>query len=334
MHIIHDEIGIPKVTMSGGTGGDDNTATFTIAPLPNGFGHTLGNALRRVLLSSVPGAAITAVRIDGANHEYMTIEGVTDTALDICLNLKQVDLRKHSAGAETATLAMKGEGDLKAGEIKASSDVEIINGDHVVTTLDKKAKSISMEVKIEKGVGYLPAKQQQKTVAKKDGEGWIYIDATFSPVERVQYEVSATRVGDNTDLDKLEMTIITNGSISAEDAMKFSSQVLQQYFELFQKDQSEMVESEFMASMDAGGSAAAGDDEWGGSDVQESYTPIEVLNLSPRTLNALINGNIGSIEELVECSMAKLENLRGFGKKAMDEVAEALEGRGLALQNN
>ena len=324
MHIIHDEIGLPGIT-SVSTG--KNAARFTISPLPNGYGMTLGNALRRVLLSSVPGAAITAVRIDGVSHEYTTLSGLKDTVLDMCLNLKQVALQKHEKGSEIATLTHKGAGDITAKDISVSSDVEILNPDYVISHLEKKTDSLSMEIKIDKGVGYLPAKDQQKE--DLEGENWIYLDATFSPVIRVKYEVSATRVGENTDLDKLEIDIETNGSLSPEDAMKFAANVLASYFTLFQKDEEELVEAEFMAST----SSAAAQDEVE-EEVQESYTPIEVLNLSPRTLNALINGEIGSIEELIMCTPAKLENLRGFGKKAMDEITTVLESRGLSLSED
>lgn len=183
-----------------------------------------------------------------------------------------------------------------------------------------------MEVKIDKGVGYVPAAEQQKNADA--GENWIYLDATFSPVLRVKYEVSATRVGENTNLDKLQLEVETNGSLTPEEAVKFSANILQSYFLLFQKDESELIEPEFMASV---ASATASREEEGEELPQETYTPIEVLNLSPRTLNALINGEIGSVEELVKCTPAKLENLRGFGKKAMDEVRDVLSLRNLSL---
>ncbi len=322
MHIIHDEIGLPKIT-SKKTG--EHSAAFTFSPLPNGFGMTLGNALRRVLLSSVPGAAITAVKIDGASHEYTTLTGMKETILDLCLNLKQVSLRKHSAGKEIASLSKKGAGDVLASDISFSSDVEILNPNLVLSTLGKKTDGLRLEVKIDKGVGYMPAAEQQKDDG--EGENWMYLDATFSPVLRVKYEVSATRVGGNTNLDKLEIEIETNGSLEPEESLQFSSEVLKSYFDLFQKGE-ELIESEFMATVASASASSEIEEE---ESPQESYTPIEVLNLSPRTLNALINGEIGSIEELVKCTPAKLENLRGFGKKAMDEVYEVLETRSLSL---
>lgn len=323
MHIIHEEIGLPKIT-SQSTG--EHSALFTIAPLPNGYGMTLGNALRRVLLSSVPGAAITAVRIEGVSHEYSTITGLKDSILDFCLGLKQVALRKHSKGSEISSLSKKGKGDVVAKDIKVSSDIELLNPEMVLTNLSEKSGGLSAEIKIDKGVGYIPATAQLKDATT--GENWIYLDATFSPVTRVKYEVTATRVGENTDLDKLQLEVETNGSLTPEEAVKFAASVLQSYFVLFQKDEADLVEPEFMASMSS--AVASREDEEEGMP-QETYTPIEVLNLSPRTLNALINGEIGSVEELVKCAPAKLENLRGFGKKAMDEVAEVLALRNLSL---
>lgn len=323
MHIIHEEIGLPKMTMTSDSG---NSAQFVIAPLPSGYGMTLGNALRRVLLSSVPGAAITAVRIEGASHEYTTLAGMKDSILDFCLNLKEVALRKHGKTFEIASLSKKGDGDVFAKDIAVSSDIEILNPDLVLTNVTKKAGGLKMDFKIEKGVGYLPAADQQNQA--EEGENWVYLDATFSPVLKAKYEVTNTRVGDKTNLDKLILDVETNGSLTPEEAMKFSAAVLSSYFNLFQEDQEDIVESEFMASTSSVDSAKK---ELTEESVQESYTPIEVLNLSPRTLNALINGEIGSIEELIRCSSAKLENLRGFGKKAMDEVRDILATRGLSL---
>ncbi|QQS58723.1 DNA-directed RNA polymerase subunit alpha [Candidatus Peregrinibacteria bacterium] len=323
MHIIHEEIGLPKITFQEI---GKNTARFTISPLPNGYGRTLGNTLRRVLLSSVPGAAITAVRIEGVSHEYSTIPGMKESVLDFCLNLKKVAVQKHGKGIEIASLSTKREGEIFAKDIHFSSDVEYLNPDFPIAFLGKKSDGIKAEIKLDKGVGYLPAAQQQREA--EEGENWIYIDATFSPVTRVRYDVSATRVGENTNLDKLEVEVETNGSLSPEDAVKFSSNILQSYFSFFQREGDLVVESDFMTS--SANIAIPKEEEYDDAP-QESYTPIEVLNLSPRTLNALINGEIGSIEELVKCSPAKLENLRGFGKKAMDEVRDILATRGFSL---
>lgn len=322
MHIIHDDIGLPKLNMVS-TG--DNAVTVTIAPLPNGFGTTLGNSLRRVILSSTPGAAITAIRINGATHEYTTIEGMQDSVLDLALNLKQVALHKSSVDSEIITLNKKGKGPITAGDLTVSSDIEILNPDLVLTHLNTDKDELKLEAKVEKGVGYLPARVQQEK--NNDGENWIYLDASFSPIDSLRYEVTATRVGENTNLDKLEIHLTTTGATAPESAIKYAAKLLENYFNFFQTDADSVPESEFMASLQSPGAAAAVEDET----EKQSYTPIEVLNLSPRTLNALINGNIGSIEELIATTPATLENLRGFGKKAMDEVSAALSERNLTL---
>lgn len=323
MHIIHEEIGFPKIT-SQKVG--DNIVIFTISPLPSGFGMTIGNALRRVLLSYTPGSAITAARIEGVSHEYTTIAGAKDTVLDMLLNLKRVPVKKHSKDTEIATLSVKGEGDVLAKEIKTSSDAEILDPNFVITTLDKKTSSLKMEVRIERGVGYIPATERQKDEVEAD---WILLDAIFTPIKKVRYEVTSVRVGQMTNLDKLTIEVETNGAISPEEALKFSAQILEKYFGLFKKDESEFIENDFVADFD--GRKKIGDTEEEVDDEKETYTPIEVLNFSPRTLNALINGDIGSVEELVECSEAKLDTLRGFGKKAMTEVHDKLAERGLKL---
>lgn len=323
MHIIQEEIGLPKVSHTHVKKGDTTHAVFSVGPLPPGYGMTLGNSLRRVLLSSLPGAAISSLRVSGANHEYTTLKGVRESVLDIALNLKQVKLRKHHKDPEVAILEGKGPKVLTAGDIKASSDVEIMNPDLPILRLEKGA-SIKMELTIEKGVGYQPASERNK---KHNEPGLIHIDTIFSPVERVRFEVESTRVGQRTNLEKLVVEIVTNGSLSADEAIRFASQILKEYFNFFSLDQ-ETVEKEFMADFTRTSQVAPEADR---SSVKESYTPIEILNLSPRTLNSLINAGVGSIEQLVKCTPATLSNFRGFGTKALDEVNETLAARGLAM---
>jgi len=323
MHIIQEEIGLPKIqAQSSG----DNSATFTISPLPSGYGMTLGNAFRRVLLSSLPGAAITSVKIEGAAHEYSTLAGVQDSVLDIILNLKLVQLKKHSKEPETVKISVSKTGEICAKDIQCSSDIEILNPDHVITSITQKGIKFNAELTVEKGVGYVPA-----TLRKKDKSeiGFIQVDAIYSPVVKVRYDVTNTRVGQMTDLDKLVIEMQTNGSISPEDALKFAASLLQSYFGLFLLEE-EDIEPDFQTDVTTvkRKSMEEGIDD---ANQKESYTPIEILNLSPRTLNALINGGIGSIEQLVKCNPGKLGNLRGFGKKAMTEVADALATRGLKM---
>lgn len=324
MHIIQEEIGLPKIKAESV---DKNHAVFTISPLPSGYGMTLGNAFRRVLLSSLPGAAITAVKIDGASHEYSTITGVKDSVLDILLNLKLVQIKKHSKDPETVKLSVSKEGDVIAKSIEHSSDIEILNPNHKITSITKKGTKLNIEMTVEKGVGYVPASLRKKN--KKD-IGLIQIDAIYSPVVKVRYDVTSTRVGQMTDLDKLMLEIETNGSINPEDSLKFTASILKSYFDLFLLEEEE-IEPDFRSDVKTVKEKEMEEQEE--ESKKETYTPIEILNFSPRTLNALINGGIGSIEQLVKCTPSKLGNFRGFGKKAMTEVSDALATRGLSLMD-
>jgi len=332
MHIIQQEIGLPKIVAKKVS---DDHFLFSVAPLPNGYGMTLGNAFRRVLLSSLPGAAVAAVKIKGATHEYTTLAGVKDSILDMLLNLKQLNLKKHSKKPTTLKLEVKNRsGEIKAKDIAKNSDIEILNPELVITTLDKKGE-LKMEIIIEKNVGYLPAAERQK---KNKETGLIYLDAMFSPVERVRYDVTNTRVGQMTDLDKLEIELKTNGSMSPEDSMKFASNILKSYFDLFNQED-KMVEAEFATDFQKVKTESeelafsAEEKNSVGEPSNEKYTPIETLQFSPRTLNALINGGIGSVEQLAKCSPGKIAELRGFGSKALDEVAEKLAAKNLKLEN-
>ena len=321
MHQIQEEIGIPKIRIQRVS---PNHAVFTVSPLPTGYGMTVGNAFRRVLLSSLPGAAVTGIRIEGITYEYATIKGVKESVLDMTLNLKQLQLKKTSKEPSLAVLKTNSEGVVTAKDIKVPSDVEVLNPDLYITTLDKGGK-LNMEIRIEKGVGYLPVAQMQKT---DETANIIMVDAFFSPVKKVRYDVESTRVGSLTNLDKLTLEITTNGAISPEDALKFASNVLKSYFGLFNATDA-VIEPDFMTDITKITEKAK--DEEAKKPSQESYTPIEILGLSPRTLNALINGEIGSIEMLTKCTESKLTNLRGFGKKALTEVETALAARNLKL---
>lgn len=321
MHQIQEEIGIPKIKTESL---EEDHAIFIMSPLPTGYGVTLGNALRRALLASLPGACITGIKMDGTAHEYSTIKGVKESVLDIILNLKQLNLRKTTTGASMLTLETSKSGAIKAKDIRTPSEVEILNPDQYICTLEKGTK-LKMELRVEKGVGYVPATTRQKT---EEDPTIISLDALYSPVEKVRYDVEATRVGQMTNLDKLTLEVKTNGTITPEDALKFASNVLQSYFNLFNAENI-MVEEDYMSNIKS--ILEKEKEEEAQKPSQESYTPIEILGFSPRTLNALINGGIGSIEQLSKCTESKLSNLRGFGKKALTEVKAALEKKGLSL---
>ncbi len=325
MHQIQEEIGLPKIRVQKVSG---NVATFTISPLPTGYGTTIGNAFRRVLLSSVPGAAVSGIRIDGITYEYATLKGVKESVLDIMLNLKNLQLKKVNKEVGFANLKASKEGVVTAADIQVPGDVEILNPELYITTLDHGGK-LNIELRVEKAVGYRPVSMVPKDDASLADVIWI--DAFFSPVKKVRYDVEATRVGSLTNLDKLTLEIETNGAISPEDALKFCANVLTSYFGLFNAE-GIAIEPDFIT--DASKISQKVQEEESKKPTQESYTPIEILGLSPRTLNALINGEIGSIEMLTKCTESKLTNLRGFGRKALNEVIAALAARGFKLSDN
>lgn len=321
MHQIQAEIGIPKIKTERI---NEFHAIFTVSPLPPGYGTTIGNSFRRILLSSLPGASVTGIKIENVTHEYSTIKGVKDSILDITLNLKLLNFKKTSTEKSTLQLNVNKEGAIYAKDIKCPSDVEILNPDLYITTLEKGTK-FNMEIFVEKGVGYLPVAQRQK---EEIDPGIIMIDGIFSPVKKVRYDIEATRVGQMTNLDKLTLEIMTDGSILPEDALRFASNILQSYFNLFNQDNI-IVEEAYMSDFKR--IAEKEQAEQKNKSTPETYTPIEILGFSPRTLNALINGGIGSVEQLAKCTESKLTNLRGFGKKALTEVANALGSRNLTL---
>lgn len=321
MHIIQEEIGIPKIKSETIA---DNHVIFTLSPLPTGYGVTLGNALRRILLSSLPGACVTGVKITGVSHEYTTIKGMKESVLDLTLNLKLLHLKKDTKEPSTIVLETSKGGQIFAKDIQCPSEVTVLNPDQYICTIEKGTK-LKIEMRVEKNVGYVPASVRQKI---EDDASMIVMDAMYSPVLKVRYDVEATRVGQMTNLDKMILEIKTNGAITPEEALKFSSNLAQSYFNLFNTDNI-MVEEEYMSDIKS--ILEKEQEEEANKPTQEAYTPVEILGFSPRTLNALINGGIGSIEQLSKCTESKLANLRGFGKKALTEVRNALEKKGLTL---
>lgn len=321
MHLIQEEIGLPKVSIKEK---DDSNATISVEPLPQGYGMTLGNAIRRVIISSLPGTAITSVKVTGASHEYTTLEGVSDSILQIILNLKKVIFRKHTTEPSKIKLNVTKAGKITAKDIKCDSNIEILNPELEITKINKLAKKLEIEITIEKGVGYLPVTPERQ---KQSND--IILDAAFSPVKKIRFDVTPARVGQHTNLDKLTLDINTNGTIKPEETFRFASQVLQSYFDLFGRKEENTIEEAFQANPEK----IQAQTEKTEDTVQESYTPIETLDLSPRTLNALINGDVGSIEKLIKYTEPQLLNLRGFGKKAFTEIQDALHKKGLKFEN-
>jgi DNA-directed RNA polymerase subunit alpha len=292
------------------------TATFVVEPLHSGYGMTLGNSLRRVLLSSIAGAAVTSFKIEGVTHEFTTVKGVKEDVVDIMLNLKGVRFRVFSDEPQTLRINKNGKGIVKAKDIQTNADVEIVNPDHVIATIDEAKASLTMDLVVETGRGY---RTVEEGTAKKASDH-VAVDAIFTPVLRVRYKVENTRVGQMTDLDKLLITVETDGSITPRDAFEEAAAILvNQYTALAGKTRVETGEQLVPSGqVVAGGMVADGDEP------AALNTPIEDLNLSARTTNALINNDIHTIKDLFSLSDAELRDLKGFGSKALDEVKEKL----------
>jgi DNA-directed RNA polymerase subunit alpha len=300
MHIIHSLIGVPKISRKGTS---VNEECLTVGPLPAGYGVTLGNSLRRVMLSSIPGTRVTGVKIAGVTHEYMTLPGVHDSIIDILLNLKGLIIEKSDSGIEWLTISKKKGGMVTAADIKCPAGVTVHNPDMYITSLDSNF-DFTAEIRIEKNVGYVSIDDLK---SREDDTAVLLLDANFSPVVSVRYEVTDTRSGEVTNLDSLEMVIKTNGVMSPSDVVKFSGKMLESYFALFNEDALQ-VGGEFIADIRQ---VIEREKQEVKADLEkESYTPIEIMGLSPRTLNALVNGDILSIEHLIKCTEAKLSSIK------------------------
>lgn len=283
------------------------SATFVIEPLHAGYGNTLGNSLRRVLLSSIRGAAIVAFRFEGATHEFTTVAGIKEDVVDIMLNLKNVRVKVHSEEPVELRLEKKGAGPVTAGDIKTTADVEIVNPEQVICTIDDPKKAVVIDLVVEAGRGYRTIDESSNARLHSD---MIALDAVFSPVLRVRYKVDPTRVGQETNLDKLRLTIDTDGSMGPKDAFEEAAAILvNQYTAL-------------AGSTSVEAAPALGQDD--ADEQNELNTPIEELNLSARTANALINNDIRTVHDLVTLSEQDLRELKGFGSKALDEVKDKL----------
>jgi DNA-directed RNA polymerase subunit alpha len=310
--LIHD-IHLPEINTLKHEG---NIGIFSIEPLYPGYGMTLGNSLRRVILSSLPGAAVTAVKIDGVTHEFTTIPHIKEDVVEIILNLKQLRVKSHSDEEQYLYLSFQGEGKVTAGDIKASSQVEIINKDLHIATLDNPKARLEMELKIERGRGYVP-------VEKRDGErlqvGMIALDAIYTPIKKVRYNVESTRVGQMTDLDKLVIEIETDGTITPKEAMMTASDILVDHFMV--------ISGKEMAKAAAKETKVEKTPEDAASKIL-----VEEVNLSPRTTNALLNNDIKTIADILILTDDELRNLKGFGNKAYQEVREKLDELGFNFE--
>ena len=285
----------------------DTNAEFVIEPLHAGYGNTLGNSIRRVLLSSTKGGAIVAFKIEGATHEFTTVPGVVEDVVDIMLNLKNVHLKVHSDEPIELRIEKKGAGAITAADIKTTADVEIVNTDQIIATIDDPKMNFVMDLVVESGRGYRTIEESSTSRIHSD---MIALDAVFTPVLRVRYKVDGTRVGQETNLDKLSVTIETNGAITPREAFEEAAAILvNQYTALAGS-----------TTVDAAPALGQANSEEEG----ELNTPIEELNLTARTANALVNNEIRTVHDLVTLTEQDLRELKGFGSKALDEVKDKL----------
>ncbi len=289
-------------------------AKVSIEPLERGFGHTLGNALRRILLSSVPGCAIVDIKIEGVLHEYTTIDGVQEDVIDIMLNLKGVGIVMHSRDEATLTLKKKGPGPVTAGDITLDHDIEVVDPDYVIANLNKDIE-LAMELHVVKGRGYQPANQRRLT-DEETALGHLQLDASFSPVRKVAYSVEAARVEQRTDLDKLVIDIETNGTIDPEEAIRRAATILQQQLAVFVD-----LESEAQAAT---------------TEAAEEVDPIllrpvDDLELTVRSANCLKAENIYYIGDLIQRTEVELLKTPNLGKKSLTEIKDVLASYGLSL---
>lgn len=292
----------------------DNRSRFIVEPLEPGFGYTLGNTLRRTLLSRIPGAAITSVRIEGVQHEFSTIPGVVEDVVDMILNLKGVVLQFEVEEPQTLYLSAKGKSEVTAGDIKLPPGVEVVNADHHIATLSASGK-LEIEMACARGVGYRSADKNNKS----EGIGVIPIDSIFSPVRKVAYTVESTQVGQMTNFDKLIIDIRTDGSITPSEAISSAGKTLNELLGLF-------------AEVGEGIGLELGDVVTTESSSPDLELPIEALDLSERPRNCLRRAQIQTVGELVTQTPDKLLNITNFGQKSLDEVTAKLDELGLSLR--
>ncbi|HPF83233.1 MAG TPA: DNA-directed RNA polymerase subunit alpha [Bacilli bacterium] len=298
---------------------NNNYGKFELEPLEGGFGTTIGNALRRVMLSNMPGSAIVAVRIDGVMHEFQTIDGVVEDVTTIVLNLKSVVLKKHVEGLKTIHLYADKEGVVTAGDIQTDADVEIINPNRVIATLAKGGK-LDMEMIVASGRGYVPSNENKQHIENAK-IGFIPIDALYSPIERISFEVENARVGQDASYDKLIMNVYTNGSLKPEEAMALGAKILIEHLNII-TNLSELADT-------TGVMSAKQED----SKLKKLETSIDDLDFSVRAYNCLKRANINTLGDLVEKSELEMMKIRNLGKKSLKEVIDKIKDMDLKFRD-
>ena len=294
----------------------DNYGLFSVQPLERGFGATIGNALRRVLLSSIEGAAVKAVKIEGIQHEFTVVEGVEEDVTEIVLNLKEICLRVHTDADKLLYVKKEGPGELKAGDLKVDADVEVMNPDLHIATLDKDGV-LDMEITVGKGRGYVLAEANKQV---EQPMGTIVMDAAFSPIRKVHYEIDNARVGQQTDYDKLSLAVWTNSVVRPDDAVAHAARILKNHLELFINFEEEPEEElEEVVDEETRRIAAL------------LKMPVDELELSVRSANCLKAANIITLEDLVQKTENEMLKFRNFGRKSLNELTAILENLGIAF---
>ncbi len=309
---------LPKRLVKDETTATETYAKFIAEPFETGYGHTIGNSLRRVLLSSLEGAAITSVKIDGAMHEFTTVEGVVEDGTEIVLNLKKIKFRAHSREPQTLLLSVTKDGPVTAGDIQLNQNVELVNPTQLICTLDKK-KRLEMELEVKVGRGFCPGDDNKKV---DQAIGVIAIDSLFSPVTRVRYNVEQARVGQRTDYDKLVLEVWTDGRMSPDDALTQASAILQHHLDVFVGYDKNAIEFEEEQKPQDDDKAKL---------KKLLNMSVNEIELSVRAANCLNNANITSVGQLAMKSEQEMLKYRNFGKKSLNEIKEKLSGLGLNL---
>ncbi len=304
---------------------DGTRGTFVVEPLERGYGTTLGNSLRRVLLSSIPGYAVTNIKIDGVLHEFSTIPGVTEDVTEIVLNVKGIIAKLHCTGPKTVMIDVTGEKDITAGDIKQDSDIEIMNPEHHIATVGENER-FYMELTFAAGRGYVSQdknKQLQTQIlgtAASAPIGTIYTDSIYTPVYSVDYSVENTRVGNVTDYDKLTLDVLTNGTISAKEAVSLAAKILNEHLNLFVDLSDEARKAEIMVERE--------------ETIKEKVLEmtVEELDMSVRSLNCLKRAGIDTVEDLIDRTEEDMIKVRNLGKKSLEEIIQKLHSLGLELR--
>ena len=313
------EIERPKIDTAN-LSADGRYGKFVVEPLERGFGTTLGNSLRRVLLSSLPGVAVTSIKIDGVVHEFSTIEGVKEDVTEIVLNVKGITAKLYSDTPKTVRIEASGEGEVTAGSIQQDAELEVLNPDWHIATLADGAKLV-MELTFDKGRGYVPA-ERNKLNAEQAPLGSLPVDSIYTPVLKVNYTVENTRVGQITDYDKLTLEVWTDGTISAQEAVSLAARIMTEHLNLFVTLSQEAMDAEIMVEKDDKGKEKA------------LEISIEELDLSVRSFNCLKRAGINTVEDLISKSEDEMMKVRNLGRKSLEEVVAKLDSLGFKLSKD